>query len=168
MTTPPKLLGTYSTPSFTCGGEVSCARRGDVRITGGSDAPIPWPIGQTLPKGRSRSLVLYGDLAEAVTYHWGVKANTVWQWRKALGVTQHNEGTTALKSELLAPVLEKAREAAKPMQASPERRAKISAAKRGKSRPHVIEAMRKGRTGRPHGEEARRKVSEAHRRRRGG
>jgi hypothetical protein len=33
-------------------------------ITGVSDAPIPWPIAQTLPSGRARSLVLYGDHAD--------------------------------------------------------------------------------------------------------
>jgi hypothetical protein len=51
--------------------------------------------------------------------------------------------------------------------ASPERAAKIAAAKRGKPRPrHVIEAMRRGRLGKPHSAETRRKMSEAHRRRR--
>src|SRR5262245_63743639 len=44
------------------------------------------------------------------------------------------------------------------------RREKIAQAKRGKPRPrHVIEAMRKGRTGKPHDEEARRKMREARR-----
>jgi hypothetical protein len=65
--------------------------------------------------------VLYGDLAlavkresaEAVMHFWGVKANTVWLWRKTLGVGQYNEGTTALKSELTSPVLDKAREASR-------------------------------------------------------
>jgi hypothetical protein len=93
MTTPPKLLGKYRTPKFRVGDLVNCARRGNVRITCVSDAPIPWPIGQTLPKGRGRALILYGDLAKAVKresaeaiMHWfGVKANTVWQWRKTLG-----------------------------------------------------------------------------------
>src|SRR5258708_7726444 len=65
-TAPPKLLGSYSTPAFSYGDVVSCARRGDVRVVGLSEAPIPWPIGQTLPRGRARSLVLYGALAEAV------------------------------------------------------------------------------------------------------
>ena len=68
MTPPPKLLGRYKTPRFRIGDVVACARRGDVRITGISDAPIPWPIGQTLPKGRARTLVLCGGLAEAVRW----------------------------------------------------------------------------------------------------
>src|SRR5262249_25716201 len=63
---PPRLLGSYATPAFDYGDVVTCARRGDVRIVGLSEAPIPWPIGQRLPRGRARALVLYGDLAEAV------------------------------------------------------------------------------------------------------
>jgi hypothetical protein len=138
LTAPPKLLGTYRTPKFRVGDVVKCARRGDVRITGVSDAPIPWPLGQTLPKGNARSLVLYGDLVEAVKresaaalmHFWGVGHHTVWVWRKALGVSQYNEGTSALKSERLTPVLRRACEASRPTWASPERRAKISAARR--------------------------------------
>src|SRR5262249_2365320 len=150
-----KLLGSYATPAFDYGDVVECARRGDVRIVGLSEAPIPWPIGQTLPKGRARALVLYGALAravrresaEAVAYHWGVTAQTVTAWRKALDVGQCNEGTTALKRERLAPALQKTRQAARPTLSSPERREKIAASNRGKARPaHVVEAMRKGRT----------------------
>jgi hypothetical protein len=48
MTTPPKLLGRYKTPKFKMGDEVACARRGDVRIVGVSDAPIPWPIAKRI------------------------------------------------------------------------------------------------------------------------
>jgi hypothetical protein len=40
-------------------------------------------------------------------------------------------GTTALKSERLSPVLERAREAAAPTLSSEERREKIAASKRG-------------------------------------
>jgi hypothetical protein len=48
MTTPPRLLGSYSTPTFSYGDVVRRARlETDVRITGLSAAPIPWPIGQT-------------------------------------------------------------------------------------------------------------------------
>src|SRR5262245_49342603 len=76
----PRLLGIYATPAFSCGDVVTCTRRGDVRIVGLSEASIPWPIGQTLPRGRARALVLYGALAqavrrksaEAVAHWWGV------------------------------------------------------------------------------------------------
>jgi hypothetical protein len=66
VTTPPKLLGRYATPRFDHGDVVRCERRGDVRLVGLSAAPIPWPIGQRLPKGRARALALYGALAVPV------------------------------------------------------------------------------------------------------
>jgi hypothetical protein len=48
----------------------------------------------------------------------------------------------------------------------PERRRRIGEARRGKPcPPHVVEAMRRGRLGKPHSEEARRKMSAAQRRR---
>jgi hypothetical protein len=40
LTTPPKLLGKYKTTT-KLGAAVTCARRGDVRIVGLSDAPTP-------------------------------------------------------------------------------------------------------------------------------
>jgi hypothetical protein len=99
-------------------------------------------------------------------HFWGVKANTVWQWRKALGVSQHNPGTTALKVERLTPPLDEIRPASIAVAGSAERREKIAASKCGKPRPPpVIEAMRKGRTGKPQSEETRQKMREAHRRR---
>ena len=81
MPSAPRLLGSYSTPAFDYGDVVECARRGEVRIVGLSEAPIPWPIGQTLPRGNARTLVLYADLAEAVKresaeavmHFWGVR-----------------------------------------------------------------------------------------------
>jgi hypothetical protein len=73
------------------------------------------------------------------------------------------EGTTALKSERLAPALVKARAAALPTLGSPERRAKIAASMRGKPRPqHVVEAMRKGRTGKPHDAQTRERMIRSH------
>ena len=52
-TTPPRLLGRDAMPRFDYGDVVSCERRGDVRIVGLSEAPIPRPVGQRLPKARS-------------------------------------------------------------------------------------------------------------------
>jgi hypothetical protein len=110
-------------------------------------------LGQLPKGGRRPALVLDGDLAtavkresaEAVMHFWGVKANTVWQWRKALGVPQYNEGTTDLKVEVMTPILDEAREKARPTWSSAERREKIAASKRRKPRPpHVVEAMRRG------------------------
>jgi hypothetical protein len=57
-------LGTYQTPRFRIGQRVRCQMRGEVIITGISDAPIGWPIAKGA-RGR-RSLVVYKGLARAV------------------------------------------------------------------------------------------------------
>jgi hypothetical protein len=55
-----RLLGKYRTPRFRIGRKVVCEVRGQVVITGMTDAPIPWPIAKG---GRGRhSLVVYKDL----------------------------------------------------------------------------------------------------------
>src|SRR4051812_35701010 len=101
------LLGFYATPLFRYGEVVTCAVRGDARIVGLSEAPIPWPIGKktTGKNKRQRFLILYGALADAVhqesasavCHWWGVGMDTVWRWRKALGVAGNTEGTLKLK-----------------------------------------------------------------------
>ena len=72
--------------------------RGEVEVVGLHDAPIPWSIGK---RGRSRAIMLYGDLAKAVrneagvvVQHWfAVKHATVRKWRRALGVEANPPGT---------------------------------------------------------------------------
>jgi len=62
-----------------------------VRVAGMTDAPIPWP--HTLVKG-GRPMILCGDLVKAIRvesavamkHHFGVGSDTVWKWRKKLGV----------------------------------------------------------------------------------
>jgi hypothetical protein len=102
-----RLLGSYATPAFSYGDVVTCAVRGDLVLCGLSSAPIPWPIGKRPGKGaRARSLAIYGALADAVrresgqavAHWWGVAAQTVSAWRKALDVPETNEGTHALRS----------------------------------------------------------------------
>jgi hypothetical protein len=47
----------YPTPRFRYGRKVLCEVRGEVAITGVTDAPTPWPVGKG---GRERhSLVVY-------------------------------------------------------------------------------------------------------------
>jgi hypothetical protein len=59
-----QLLGTYKSPNFRVGQAVRYAVRGEVVITGRTDAPIPWPLGR---RGQGRvSLVVYEGLAKAV------------------------------------------------------------------------------------------------------
>jgi hypothetical protein len=172
-----KLLhGPYRTPRFRYGGVLRCELRGELVVTGLTDAPIQWPLGRRPGRNeRARSLILCGDLAEAVrresatavAYHFGVTAQTVSLWRRALGVGHVNEGTHRLRSDLAyEPGPTAGREKGQAKNSDTARRAKIAAAKRGKPRPpHVIEAMRKGRLGTPHSAEARAKMSAAHKRR---
>ena len=142
------LFGPYRTPRFRYGRPAFCEVRGEVVLVGLSDAPIPWPVGK---RGRHKALVVYGGLAEAVRREsaqavarwWGITPQTVWKWRKALGVGAVTEGTRWLKQGYaLEPGITAAREKARARARDPERRAKIAAARRGKPRPrHVIEAL---------------------------
>ncbi len=141
-------------------------------ICGLTDARIPWPIGK---RGRYKSLVVYKDLArairreaaQAVAYSWGLTAQTITKWRKALGVGPTTEGTSELRrAYALEPPITEARRRAWAKSRDPVRRAKIAAAKRGKPRPrHVVEAVIAAHHGMVHSPESRRKMSEAHRRR---
>jgi hypothetical protein len=136
------LIGTYSTPRFRYGVRVICGRRGQVEIVGLTDALIPWPIGK---RGRSKAIVLYGDLAEAAKLesaaavgHWfGVGSDTVWKWRVALGIGATTEGTSQLRSELGKTLPEVAAGLARGrIKASePEAIEKMAAARRGNPRP---------------------------------
>jgi hypothetical protein len=164
-----RLLGTYPTPRMRLGTVLSCEHRdGDVIVTGYSEGRIAWPVGRRKGAG-GRGLILYGDLARAVrreshlaVRHWfGVGHQTVSRWRKALGVGFSTEGTVRLKSDYnQEPWAHAARKNAVAKARDPERRRKIAEAKRGKPRPrHVIEAMRKGRTGKPHPPDVRARIS---------
>jgi hypothetical protein len=168
-----RLLGKYRTPRFRIGRTVFCEVRGEMVITGVTDAPIPWPVGK---RGRGRhTLIVYKDLAKAVRreselaicHWWGVCTTTVWKWRKALGVGFSNEGThRLLHDNALQPAIVAAFAKAHSMARDPERCRKIAEARRGKPRPqHVRDAMLKARKGVPHSEETRRRMSETHRRR---
>lgn len=102
-----------------------------------------------------------------MAYWWGVTGQTVRQWLKTLGVSLSNAGTHKLRQRIgqLESVREGRRKAIARAR-DPDRRAKIAAARRGKPRPaHVIEALRQSNLGRKPSAEARRKMSESHRRR---
>jgi hypothetical protein len=168
------FFGPYAAPRFRYGPVVSCAVRGEVVVVGLSAGRIPWPIGRR--RGTSaRGPIVYAGLAKAVQreseiavcHWWGVTPQTVTKWRKALDVGPSTEGTVKLKREYAAePVTVAALKKAQGKAQDPQRRAKIAASLRGKKQPrHVIEVMRRGRKGKPHSEEARRKMSEAQRRR---
>jgi hypothetical protein len=91
----------------------------------------------------------------------------VTKWRKALGVTQINDGTLRLKIAYSdEPFFKRAQQKAWTKARDPQRRAKIAAAKRGKPRPaHVIEAMAAARLGTKHTAQTRCRMSESHKRR---
>src|SRR3954447_10035285 len=95
-------FGPYRPPRCRDGRPLTCEVRGEVVVCGMTDARIPWPVGK---RGRARSLVVCGGLAEAVRREsnaavcrwWGVTPQTVSKWRKALGVGPVTEGTRRLK-----------------------------------------------------------------------
>ncbi len=167
-----RLLGKYRTPGFRVGRRVLCQVRGEMVITGMTDAPIPWPLG--LHGAGRHSLVVYKDLVKAVRreseqaicYWWGVRPATVRKWRRALGVGFATEGTSRLFREYISETGDAMRALGVLKARDPERRRKIAEARRGKPRPaHVGEAVRSAHLGVPHTEEARRRMSETHRRR---
>jgi hypothetical protein len=163
------LFGPYQAPRCRVGQRVRCQVRGEVRIVGLSDAPIPWPVCKA---GKWLVPVVYRGLAKAVRREseqavarwWGVHRQTVWAWRKALGVGATTEGTSRLRSEYTRePWAVKVRRKGAAKARDPERREKIAAAKRGKPRPaHVREAIGAAQRGRALSEETRRKISAAH------
>lgn len=173
--TPQLHFGPYIAPAFRYGAKVVCEVRGDVRIIGLSDAPIPWPLGRSEGQRGKAILVVFKGLAKAirtesgvaVQYWFGMAACTASKYRQALGVEPNNQGTQRLRrehgnSEWFAAARRKAWTKAR----DPVRREKIAAARRGKSRPrHVIEAMRTANLGRPLSADRRRKMSEAHKQR---
>src|ERR1700704_5527219 len=97
-------FGPYRTPRFKYGDVVFCERCGEVTLCGLSKGRIPWPMCR---RGKAMAIVLSGGLVDAVQresgvaiqYWWGVGQDTVWKWRKALGVDRYTQGTRALQSD---------------------------------------------------------------------
>lgn len=121
-TKPPALVGgPYHKPEGVNIGVVArCEVRGDLLVTGFTDAPIPWPVGRPRDAKVSRpSLLVRDDLARAVETesvaalcHWfGVGATVANKWRRALGVGRVTPGTSALLADRPppAPTVEEAR-----------------------------------------------------------
>lgn len=147
--------GPSTTPRVRTGGTLRCEFRGAVIVTGLTDAPIRWPVGRRAGKGtRARTLVVYGRLADAIrresnqaAFWWGVTAQTVTKWRKALGVEPTTEGTSRLRSAYAhEPAAVRARSKAHAKADDPERCAKIAASKRGRPRPRASSGRSGGRT----------------------
>ncbi|MCE9607043.1 MAG: hypothetical protein K8U03_19330 [Planctomycetia bacterium] len=138
-----------------------------------SNGRIPWPLGRI--RGNSnRALIVYGALAravrreanQAICFWWGVTAQTVSKWRKALGVFEQTKGDRAVRAEHGRRNWTKVGPKLLAKSQHPERRAKISAARTGNPRPkHVIEAMMLANTGRPLTASTKLKMSAAHKKR---
>jgi hypothetical protein len=168
------LFGPYKMPQCTIGGTLKCRRRGEVRVVAISDAPISWPMTRNRNGTGKLSLILCDDLVRAVkresetavAHHWRVSRLTVWAWRKALSVTRNTPGTAELNRAWLPDRRDDA--AMDRLHASlrsPERAAKIAAAKRGRPRPeHVQEMLRRMWLGKRHSKATRRKMSESQKR----
>lgn len=166
-----ELLGEYQTPAFQVGNVVECAVRGSVKIVGVTAGRIPWPTAKRITgrKSATPAIVLFDCLVDAVQkesnqavcHWWGVTGQTVSQWRKALGIGRSNPGTSRLHAANYRDhVGEAMRKALLPALRSPERRAKISAAKLGKPRPDLSERNRL-RRGAKLSTEARQRMKEA-------
>ncbi len=121
------------------------------------------------PSLGAKALRVFGDLEEtvkqesclAVARWFGVSTQTGTVWRRNLGVPAVNPGTRALKSDyFFEPWAMKAKKKAWAKGQYPVRCGKITASKVGKKRsPHVIEAMRLGRTEKPQSAETKSKMS---------
>jgi hypothetical protein len=165
-----RLLGTYRTPRFRYGRRVTCEARGLVELCGLSTGRIPWPLGRPVGRRNGRAaLVLCGALAEAVRresalavgFWWGVGSDTVWKWRKALGVGATAEGTSRLRHEYgIEPAQLENVARATARARDPERRAKISAARKGKPRPpHTGRAVAEAHRGTHHSAQTRARMT---------
>jgi len=159
-------FGPHRTPRFKRGLIVFDESRGDVRIVGLSDAPIPWPLG--VSRTGAKALVLYKDLAQAVRkesnkaiqYWWKIGMAPVTRWRKALSVNRYNRGTTLLqKANGHLPYMARIQRKSRTKEALRKRGIAVAAYKVGKPRPpRVLRALLKARH-RPQSAEHRRKIS---------
>lgn len=168
------LHGPYRMQRCRVGRLLRCTLRGEVRVAGISDAPIPWPqcrVGGVNGRGGILSLVICGDLEDAlrtesnqaVAYWWGIWPHTVSQWRKRLGVGPVTEGTRRLKQDVFAETMDNGgREQLLASLSTPERGEKIAAAQRGRKRPSAtVEKMRCASTGRQDSDASRQKMQQS-------
>ena len=161
------LYGPYKVPKCKLGDKLLCEYRDrEVTVKGMTDALIQWPC---VRKGKRHSPIVCGELVRAirtesemaVAHHWGVRYETVWKWRQALNVPRMTNGSRRLRIEYAVEQLTpEVRAKGKEAMHSPEVRAKLSAAKKGRPQhPNTIAACRElGR--RPKSEEWKRAMSE--------
>jgi hypothetical protein len=161
------LLRPYRSPTVQLGDYLDCARFGRRRVTGFTQARIPWPRS-------GHSLILCGDLIEAVrreselaiAHAWGVSVVIVWRWRKALGIGRITPGTRRLYEEYYPhKITEAAREKMHSTWLLPELREAAGLRQRGKpAHPATLAGLRAA-ARRPKSEPHRAAISAALRRR---
>ena len=94
--TPPVLIGTYTTPAWKLGRRVWCRVREQwCIVTSFTHGRIPWPRARAIFGDASAILVnaelewaIRTESAKAIVYWFGVNSGTVWKWRKAFGITR--------------------------------------------------------------------------------
>jgi len=161
------LYGPYVPPKCAVGDKLPCEYRGrEVTVRGMSDAPIQWP--STRGRG-NHSPILCGELIRAVkveaelavAYHWGVRYQVVWRWRRALGVSAMTPGSRRLRIEYAEVTLTpEVRAKGKEAMHSARVRAKLSAIRKGRRQhPNTLAALLEA-AGRPKSEDWKRKFGE--------
>lgn len=111
--------GPYRPPVVNVGGMLRDEMRGDIKVEGVTNAPVPWPAAD-YKKGRGleRGLlpILCGDLVRAVceedelavAHYWGVTRYMVEQWKQAIsGATTSDKVFTGLALKRLDPEFRK-------------------------------------------------------------
>ena len=93
--------GPYHAPNVNVGTVLHDEYRGDVKVDGMSEGPIPWPAA-SYKKGRRGTLmpILCGDLVRAVceeeeltvAYYWNVTRYMVEQWKRAIAGVASSDG----------------------------------------------------------------------------
>src|SRR5580692_11504613 len=97
--------GPYHRPMAKLGERRVCLVRGEVTITGESDAIIPWPLCKKVGKP---GLLVTSELVralkiestQAIAQAWGINPHTVAKWRSRLGIDPKTPGHLRLKQKL--------------------------------------------------------------------
>ncbi len=162
------LYGPYAPPKCKLGDKLLCEYRDlELTVRAITDGLIQWP---SAFRGKLRSPIVCGDLVRAirteselaVAHHWGVSSTTVVKWRRALNVPRMTNGSLRLVMDYASEKIHTPEAITKAKEAlhSAEVRARLSAARKGRTQhPNTIAACRElGR--RPKSEEWKRGMSE--------
>jgi hypothetical protein len=108
----PRKFDTMPTNRLICGAGTTPSpsyRDAEVVVTSWTDARISWPRCRAIGVRGGSGLLITKELVQALRtesslasqYWWGVRAETVWRWRKAFGVTPWGtEGSRRLHQSL--------------------------------------------------------------------